>query len=126
MSLKGWDSRRWGWIIQMDDSKWLGLKQMRAFVCGAEPVEVAAQGRAEINGWVERMLAHYEYARQGKADKGLLRRHLEKMTGLRQARKTAVRFPTLPTTLGNRIAIPTFPQLRRRDLQLSNRTMRKC
>jgi len=30
------------------------------------------------------------------------------------------RFPTLPTALGNRSAIPTFPQLRRPDIALSN------
>jgi len=49
---------------------------------------VRAQGRAETYGWVERVLVHYEYARQGKADKGLLRRYVEKMTGLSHAQVT--------------------------------------
>lgn len=72
----------------MDDSKWLSLEQIRAFLAGAEPVEFAAQGRREVYTWVERVLVRYEYARQGKADKGLLRRYVEKMTGLSRAQVT--------------------------------------
>jgi hypothetical protein len=75
-------------IISMDDTKWLSLEKIRAFLAGAQPVEFAAQGRAEIYGWVERVLVHDEYARQGKADKGLLRRYVEKMTGLSRAQVT--------------------------------------
>jgi transposase InsO family protein len=81
-------ARCWGLIISMDDSKWLSLEQIRAFLSGAEPVEFAAQSRAEIYGWVEGILVHHEYARQGKAGKGLLRRYVEKMTGLSRAQVT--------------------------------------
>jgi hypothetical protein len=45
-------------------------------------VEFAAQGRTEVYRWVEGVLVRYEYTRQGKAGKGLLRRYVEKMTGL--------------------------------------------
>ncbi len=72
----------------MDDSKWLSLEQIRAFLSGAEPVEFAAQGRREIYEWVERLLLRHDYARQGKVDKGLLRRFVEKMTGLSRAQVT--------------------------------------
>src|SRR3974390_3257602 len=72
----------------MDDSKWLSLDQIRVFLAGAAPVEFAAQGQREIYEWVERVLVRYEYAGQGKADKGLLRRYLEKMTGLSRAQVT--------------------------------------
>lgn len=72
----------------MDDSKRLGLEQIRAFLAGAEPVEFAAQGRKEIYEWVERVLVWHEYARQGKAARGLLRRYVEKMTGLSRAQVT--------------------------------------
>jgi transposase InsO family protein len=75
-------------IISMDDSKCLSLDEIRAFLSGAEPVEFSAQGRREIYGWVERVLVRYEYARQGKAVKGLLRRYVEKMTGLSRAQVT--------------------------------------
>jgi len=72
----------------MDDSKWLSLDEIRAFLAGAEPVGFAAQGRTEVYGWVEGVLVHYEYARQGKAGKGLLRRYVEKLTGLSRAQVT--------------------------------------
>lgn len=72
----------------MDDSKWMSLDEIRAFLAGAGPVEFAAQGRAEVYGWVERKLVRHEYARLGKADKGLLRRYVEKMTGLSRAQVT--------------------------------------
>ncbi len=72
----------------MDDSKWMSLDEIRAFLAGAGPVEFAAQGRAEVYGWVERKLVRHEYARRGKADKGLLRRYVEKMTGLSRAQVT--------------------------------------
>lgn len=72
----------------MDDSKGMSLDEIRAFLAGAGPVEFAAQGRAEVYGWVERTLVRHEYARLGKADKGLLRRYLEKMTGLSRAQVT--------------------------------------
>jgi transposase InsO family protein len=72
----------------MDDSKWLSLEQMRAFLAGAGPVEFAAVGRREVYEWVERALVRYEYAVLGKADKGLLRRYVAKMTGLSRAQVT--------------------------------------
>lgn len=72
----------------MDDSKWLSLAEMRAFLGGAGPVEFAAQGRVEVYGWVEKALVGYEYAVLGKAAKGLLRRYVEKMTGLSRAQVT--------------------------------------
>ena len=72
----------------MDDSKWMSLDEIRAFLVGAQPVEFAAQGRREIYRWVERVLVRHEYARQGKADKGLLRRYVQKMTGLGRAQVT--------------------------------------
>jgi transposase InsO family protein len=72
----------------MDDTKWMSLEQVRAFLVGAEPVEFTARGRTEVYRWVERMLVHYEYACQGKADKGLLRCYAGKMTGLSRAQVT--------------------------------------
>jgi transposase InsO family protein len=72
----------------MDDLKWLSLDQIRVFMAGAEPVEFTGQGRREIYEWVERMLKRHDYGRKGKADKGLLRRYVEKMTGLSRAQVT--------------------------------------
>jgi hypothetical protein len=46
------------------------------------------------------------------------KRRAVEMTAPWKAWKTKTRFSTLPTALGNRSAIPTFPQLRRRVLSL--------
>jgi transposase InsO family protein len=72
----------------MDETNWLSLDEIRAFLVGAESVEFTARGRAEIYGWVERVLVRHEYARKGKSDKGMLRRYVEKMTGLSRAQVT--------------------------------------
>lgn len=66
----------------MDDSKWMSLDEIRVFLAGAEPVEFAAKGRKEIYGWVQRVLVRYEYGQLGKVDKGMVRRYVQKLTGL--------------------------------------------
>jgi transposase InsO family protein len=77
-----------GMIISMDDTKRLTLDQIRVLLAGTAPVEFAARGRAEMYGWVEATLVGHEYAVQGKVGKGLLRRYVEKMTGLSRAQVT--------------------------------------
>ena len=72
----------------MDDSKRLSLDQIRAFLTGTGPVDFTAHGRAEVYGWVEGTLVAYEYAGLGNADKGLLRRYVEKLTSLSRAQVT--------------------------------------
>jgi hypothetical protein len=72
-------------IIHVDESKHLSLEQIRTFLAGAGPVEFTAQGRREVYQWLERVLLQHDYGRRGKADKGLLRRYVEKKTGLSRA-----------------------------------------
>jgi transposase InsO family protein len=61
---------------------------MRAFLAASEPVEFAAQKREQIYRWVERTLREQDYPRLPRADKGLVRRYLGKMTGLSRAQVT--------------------------------------
>ena len=42
----------------------------------------------QVYGWVEQVLFQHEYAQQGKAARGLVRRYIEKMTGLSRAQVT--------------------------------------
>ena len=72
----------------MDDSAAESLEQMRAFLKGSGEVRFAGQKRAEVYAWVERTLVRHEYARLGRADKGLLRQYLARMTGLSRAQVT--------------------------------------
>lgn len=72
----------------MDDSGKMSLAEIRAFLTGSEAVQFAAQGRQETYEWVERTLRGHDYARLGRADKGVLRQYVGKMTGLSRAQVT--------------------------------------
>ena len=72
----------------MDETEKMSLEQIRAFLVGTEPVEFAGQDRSERYGWVERVLRRHDYGRLGRADKGLLRQYVGKLTGLSRAQVT--------------------------------------
>ena len=86
MSLKG----RSCWVvnIRMDDAEKLSLESIGRFVLASEEVRFEATDRRQLYGWVERVLVGQQYAEQGKAARGLLRRYVEKMTGLSRAQVT--------------------------------------
>src|SRR5450631_1042379 len=64
------------------------LEQIRAFLAGNQEVRFQGEGREEIYGWVGRLLGQQDYGRLKRADKGMLRRYIEKMTGLGRAQTT--------------------------------------
>jgi len=66
----------------------LSLEQIRAFLELAEEVEFTAERRRELYGWVNETLRHHDYERLDRADKGLVRRYVAKMTGLSRAQAT--------------------------------------
>lgn len=74
--------------IRMDDTKRMSLEEIRVFLEGTAAVEFSASSRQEVYRWVEGTLVWHEYASQGKVGKGLLRRYVEKMTGLSRAQVT--------------------------------------
>ena len=59
------------------------LEQVRAFVEDSEPVGLADAGREGVYALVRRTLVQLDYHRLSKPDKGLVRRYLRKVTGLR-------------------------------------------
>jgi len=61
---------------------------MRRFVAASEEIRFESKNRQQRYSWVERVLVQQEYARQGTAGRGLLRRYVEKMTGLSRAQVT--------------------------------------
>jgi transposase InsO family protein len=63
----------------------MGLEGIRAFVASSGGVAFAGQKRAEVYGWVERTLVRLAYAELSRPDKGLVRRYVERMTGLSRA-----------------------------------------
>lgn len=72
----------------MEAGEKIGLDRIEAFLRGSEEIRFEGKTRSEIYEWTERVLVQQEYARQGRKVRGLLRRYLEKMTGLSRAQMT--------------------------------------
>ena len=66
----------------------MSLEQIRAFLEASGEVEFAAHSREEVYGWVAQTLRHHDYGRRKRAEKGVLRRFVAKMTGLSRAQTT--------------------------------------
>jgi len=86
MSLKGWSC--WVVNIRMDDAEKLSMEAIGRFVTASEAIRFEAEDRQQVYGWVEQVLAGQQYGQLGKAARGLLRRYIEKMTGLSRAQVT--------------------------------------
>jgi transposase InsO family protein len=74
--------------VSVHQAEKLNLEGIRRFVEASEEIRFEGANRAQVYGWVERVLVEQEYAQQGKAARGLLRRYIEKMTGLSRAQVT--------------------------------------
>ena len=72
----------------MHQAEKLSLEGIRRFVEASEEIRFEGANRGQVYGWVERVLVEHEYAQQGKAGRGLLRRYIEKMSGLSRAQVT--------------------------------------
>ena len=68
--------------IRMRNAESLTQAQMGEFLKASEGIDFAGQGRAEVYGWVERMLVNQEYSRQERKQRGAIRAYLSKVTGL--------------------------------------------
>lgn len=66
----------------------MNLEQIQAFLKGSSEVQFESQDRSKMYGWVAKVLTDHQYHRQGKAEKGVLREYVEKMTGLSRAQVT--------------------------------------
>jgi len=64
------------------------LEQIKAFLEGSAPLGFEPPGREAVYEWLATELRRFGYARLGKADKGLLRQYLAKVTGLSRAQLT--------------------------------------
>ena len=60
--------------IGMHEAEKLSLEAMVRFVEASEEIRFESKNREQVYGWVERVLVVQEYARQGKAARGLVRR----------------------------------------------------
>lgn len=75
----------WVLVISMDDTDAGSLEQIRAFLLGSGEVRFCGVRRAEVYAWVEATLVRHEYAGLKRADKGLVRSYIGRMTGRSRA-----------------------------------------
>ena len=68
----------------MEDFNKMSLEQIRAFMEGSQEIKFQALNRAELYGWVERVLWHHGYGSQPRQAKGLLRRFVRRGNGAEQ------------------------------------------
>jgi len=64
------------------------LEQIRAFLEGTEALNFDAPARESAYDWIAAELRRFGYLRLSKGDKGLVRRYLEKVTGISRAQMT--------------------------------------
>ena len=114
MSLKGRSC--WDVNIRMDDAEKLSLEAIGQFVSASEDIRFEAQDRQQLYNWVERVLVGQQYPLLSKAARGLVRRYIEKMSGLSRAQGS--RLIALYTATG-RVQVTVYR--RRRFAQLYTR-----
>ena len=66
----------------------MSLEQIRAFLGGSEEVGFKGRDREEVYGWVKQTLRQQGYQELKRSARGLVRRYVEKMTGLSRAQTT--------------------------------------
>lgn len=64
------------------------MEQIRAFSSASGEVRFSGQRRDEGYQWTEPTLVWHEYAKLRRADKGVVRHYVERMTGLRRTQVT--------------------------------------
>ena len=115
MSLKG----RSCWVvnIRMVQATELSLEAIGRFVTCSEEIRFEAEDRQQLYVWVERVLVGQQYAQLGKVARGLVRRYIEKMTGLSRAQVTRL---IAGYTASGRVRVTVYR--RRRFAQLYTRS----
>ena len=66
----------------------LSLKQIQAFLKGSEEVGFKAKSRREVYLWVDQTLRQQRYDMLKRSERGMVRRYVEKITGLSRAQTT--------------------------------------
>lgn len=74
--------------IRVETSQVLSPEQIRTFLEASDAVGFEGRHREEVYDWVNRMLDQLRYTELAKAERGLVRRYVRKMTGLSRAQTT--------------------------------------
>lgn len=71
--------------MNLDTRRLKTLDEVRAFIAGTSPFQFALTNREDAYTWLTATLLQFHYATLGKADKGVLRTYLTKVTSLSRA-----------------------------------------
>jgi hypothetical protein len=72
----------------VEEAERLSLAQIQAFLEASDEVGFRGRNRTEVYGWVDRTLRQQRYETLDRRGRGLVRRYVEKMTGLSRAQTT--------------------------------------
>ncbi len=72
----------------LSDTRLMSMEELAAFVASSAPLSFRRGSRAECYAWVGRTLQRYGYRSRSKAEKGLVRKYIQKMTGYSSAQLT--------------------------------------
>lgn len=75
-------------IVKLHSQRLQTLDEIRAFLAGAAPLDFKVPARNDAYQWLEETLRQLGYLRLGKADKGLVRDYLIKVSGFSRAQIT--------------------------------------
>lgn len=72
----------------MEEIERLSLAQIQALLDASDGIGFQGRDRTEVYGWIDRTLRLQNYDRLDRRSRGLIRRYVEKMTGLSRAQTT--------------------------------------
>lgn len=72
----------------MHEAENLSLERIAAFLQASEEIHFLGENRQQVYAWIEQVLRQQQYVQQGRKARGLVRRYVEKMTGLSRAQVT--------------------------------------
>jgi len=75
-------------VVTVSDSRVMTMEELAAFLRSSTTLRFRGKTRRETYAWIEKTLRTYGYAARSRAEKGLLRQYLGKMTGYSRAQLT--------------------------------------
>ncbi len=79
-------------VTHMNDKKIRSLEDVRTFLAGTTEMEFSIQGKDESYRWIEQTLRRFKYRTLGRAERGVVLRYLERVSGY--SRQTVTRLVT--------------------------------
>ena len=75
-------------FLMMNDTRVMSIEELRVFLRSSGSLKFNGYSRTEAYAWIEKTLRQYKYLARPRAEKGLLRQYLQKMSGYSPAQLT--------------------------------------